>query len=239
MKEVRRKWLPKQDPSAIVVLSAHWESDPIKITLSSKPSLVFDYGGFPPETYEYQYPAPGDPEIARKIGNLLDKEGISNELDEKRGLDHGVFVPLMIMFPEAKIPVVEVSLHNSLSPDINMQVGKALAPLRDENILILGSGYTFHNMHAFFNPSDATYKASVNFNNWLKEILTGSGHDVLSELKEWPKAPGARLCHPREEHLLPLLMTAATSFENQTSATLIYDADAGNGEHAISAYLFN
>jgi aromatic ring-opening dioxygenase catalytic subunit (LigB family) len=239
MKEVRTKFLPPEKPKAIVVLSAHWESDPIKITSSSHPKMLFDYSGFPPESYTYNYPAPGSPDLASKIKNALDASGISCELDPKRGYDHGVFIPLMIMFPEADVPVVSVSLHSSLSAERNMQVGKALAPLRDEGILILGSGYTFHNLPLFFNPSSASYEKSSEFNDWLKDtILHNSGDALLDRLGQWESAPGARVAHPREEHLMPLLMTAAAAGSNSTTPQIIYDVPAGNGEHAISGYLF-
>jgi 4,5-DOPA dioxygenase extradiol len=143
----------------------------------------------------------------------------------------------MIMYPEADIPVVSVSLHSSLAAKINLEIGKALEPLRDESILILGSGYTFHNMQAFFHPSSATYKASADFNEWLKETIT-SGGDVTAKLQEWDKAPGARIAHPREEHLIPLFMTAATGGGSNANPQIIYDIRAKEGYHAISGYLF-
>jgi aromatic ring-opening dioxygenase catalytic subunit (LigB family) len=143
MKDVVDKFLPQEKPKSIVVLSAHWESDPIKISSAAKPKMYYDYQGFPPETYQYQYPAPGSPDLARKIQNLLKASGLECELDADRGFDHGVFVPLMLMYPEADIPVVSVSLHSSLGADVNLGIGKALAPLRDEGILILGSGIRF------------------------------------------------------------------------------------------------
>jgi 4,5-DOPA dioxygenase extradiol len=239
MKEVRTKWLPQRKPDAIVVLSAHWESDPIQILASPNPSMLYDYSGFPPETYKYEYPAPGSPELANKIKNLLDKNGLKSELNDQRGFDHGVFIPLMIMYPEADIPVVAVSLHSSLSADINIQIGKALEPLRDENILLLGSGYTFHNMHGFFHPSEKTYKASTDFNAWLKDAITNeSGNAILEKLEAWEKAPGARISHPREEHLIPLFMVAAAASGSEATPEVILDTRAGNGEHAISSYLF-
>lgn len=250
MKEVRTKWLDNNKPDAIVVLSAHWESDPIQITSSARPSMLYDYSGFPPETYTYDYPAPGSPELASKIKKLLlDESGLESELNGMRGFDHGVFVPLMIMYPKADIPVVAVSLHSSLSAETNMKIGKALAPLRDENILLLGSGYTFHNMQGFYNPSDETYKASTDFNDWLKDTITRnniSGDDgddgnkstvLLQKLQAWDKAPGARLSHPREEHLIPLLMIAAAAAPG-SEAKVIFDAKAGDGQHAVSSYLF-
>lgn len=235
-----RKLLPKHPPKAIVVFSAHWESSPVKVTANEAPDMLYDYYGFPPETYEYQYPAPGNPGLAAKIQGLLQAKSISCELDERRGFDHGVFIPLMLMYPEADVPVVAVSLDSSLSADKNMQIGEALSELRNEDVLIVGSGYTFHNMKAFFNPSEETYKASTDFNEWLKGTLLkdSDNENVLQSLKEWDRAPGARTAHPREEHLLPLFMTAATSSPG-SKPTLIYDAKAGNGQHAVSSYLFN
>jgi 4,5-DOPA dioxygenase extradiol len=236
MKEVTSRWLT-QKPDAIVVFSAHWESDPIRITSTPHPTMLYDYSGFPPESYKYQYPAPGSPPLAQKIQTLLQASGLRAELDNKRGYDHGVYIPLMIMYPDADIPVVAVSLHSSLSAETNMQIGRALAPLRDENILLLGSGYTYHNMHGFFHPSSATYEASTTFNDWLKQVLlTEDPTHRLSSLQQWEQAPGARASHPREEHLLPLFMVAAAA--SSEPPQLIFETSAGNGEHAVSSYLF-
>lgn len=230
-------------PDAIVVVSAHWESVPIQITSSANTPMLYDYSGFPAESYEYQYPAPGSPSLAHKIKRLLADNSIESELNDQRGSDHGVFVPLMLMYPEADVPVVAVSLHSSLSPDLHLALGAALAPLRDErNVLLLGSGYTFHNIQAFFHPSEATYKASSDFDAWLKDTLSNSKNndaEVLQRLKRWEQAPGARIAHPREEHLLPLLVTAAAAAGSRWSkAEIIYETEAGNGEHAVSSYLF-
>jgi 4,5-DOPA dioxygenase extradiol len=236
MKEVSSRWLT-QKPAAIVVFSAHWESDPIRITSSPHPTMLYDYHGFPPESYKYQYPAPGSPALAQKIQSLLQITGLSAELDDQRGFDHGVFVPLMIMYPDADIPVVAVSLHSSLSAETNMLISRALAPLRDENILLLGSGYTYHNMQGFFHPSSASYQASSSFNDWLKQtLLTDDPTERLAALQQWDRAPGARASHPREEHLLPLLMVAASA--PAEASQLIFETSAGNGEHAVSSYLF-
>lgn len=235
MKEVARTLLPEK-PTSIVVVSAHWESDPVKITSSPKPKMLFDYYGFPPETYKYEYNAPGSPELAAQIQNLLDGAGIDCELDDKRGFDHGVFIPLMMMYPEADIPVVCVSLHSSLAAETHINIGKALRSLREEGTLILGSGYTFHNLPAMFNPTKETHKAATDFNEWLKSTML-SGDDRLDMLRLWTKAPGARIAHPREEHLLPLFMTAASAVEGET-AELIFDVEAKPGGHAVSGYLF-
>mmetsp|Transcript_2795 Transcript_2795/g.5226 ORF Transcript_2795/g.5226 Transcript_2795/m.5226 type:complete len:270 (-) Transcript_2795:144-953(-) len=229
-----------QKPSAIVVISAHWEDNPVKISSSSQPKMIYDYYGFPSETYQYKYPAPGSPSLANKIKHLLESHGIESELDPDRGFDHGVFVPLLLMQPQANIPVVCLSLDSSLSPEKHIAMGKALAPLRDENILLLGSGYTFHNLPAFFNPSETTLKASHKFNDWLKEvILEESGEDGKSSLEEnlihWENAPGARTCHPREEHLLPLFVVAASGDDGKKNE-LIYD-EQNEHEFAVSGYV--
>ena len=235
-KDVATKWLPNE-PDATVVVSAHWESNPIQITSSSKPTMLYDYSGFPAETYKYQYPAPGSPVLAQKIQSLLATNGIESELNDKRGYDHGVFIPLMCMYPDADIPVVAVSLHASLSATTSLAVGKALAPLCYDNILLLGSGYTYHNMQGFFHPSDATYKASSSLNDWLKEtIMSDDVDERVRKLENWDKAPGARECHPREEHLLPLLTIAATASSNIPE--IIFESKGGNGVHATSSYLF-
>lgn len=195
-------------PSAIIVISAHWEENKPMLTESANPSLIYDYFGFPEESYEIQYPAPGNPSLAHRIHGLLQKHGIEADLDEHRGFDHGLFIPLKIMYPDADIPCVQLSLINSLDPMEHIQIGKALAGLADENILVLGSGFSFHNLRAFFAPSTEEIQSmNESFENWL--IETCSSHEFSEEERErrlvsWENAPAARFCHPREEHLLPL-----------------------------------
>ena len=230
--DVRKTWLPKEPPSSIVVFSAHWESDPIKITSSIKPSLYFDYYGFPKEAYDIKYPVPGSPTVANKIHTLLTQAGIPCEKTDDRGLDHGVFVPLLLMYPEAEIPVVQVSLHSDLSPKSNFELGEALRSLRQENVLFVGSGYTFHNMRAFFNPSEDIRQASIGFNNWLKQAVLGDSR--RKELSAWKQAPHAQICHPREEHLVPLFVIAGLAGD-EASVKLIYDTD---DTFAVSSYMF-
>jgi 4,5-DOPA dioxygenase extradiol len=241
LQQVRKDFLlaSTQKPKGIVLISAHWESDPIQITSSTAPSMYYDYSGFPSSTYEYQYPAPGSPALAEQIHTLLSNKGITSELNSKRGFDHGVFVPMMILNPEADIPVVCVSLHTSLRADTHIALGSALQTLREQEIMIIGSGYTFHNMKAFFSPSSKTFSASTQFNEWLKEaILNSKNHDdMLHKLERWENAPSARECHPREEHLLPLLVTAAAAGK-QSVPKLLFNIDSSAGEHAISSYVF-
>ncbi|MFV0436400.1 MAG: DODA-type extradiol aromatic ring-opening family dioxygenase [Desulfopila sp.] len=195
-------------PAAILLISAHWEERVPTIQSGARPELYFDYYGFPEETYRYTYPAPGAPELAGKLFTLLADAGFTPALDGKRGFDHGMFVPLMLMYPEAAIPCLQLSLCNSLEPRRHIDVGRAIAGLRDENILIIGSGSTFHNLPAFREPpTRATKKLNAGFESWLRDTLTS---DRISEdqrrerLTAWDLAVGARYCQPREEHLLPL-----------------------------------
>lgn len=194
-------------PSAVLVISAHWEEDRATITSGKTPALVYDYAGFPAEAYEIKYPASGNPQLAEKIFNLLQNNGVEAKLDNNRGFDHGLFIPLKIMFPDASIPCVQLSLLNSLDPKAHIRVGKALSELRNENILIIGSGFSFHNMRAFFQTSEGPDEKNEDFERWL--INTCTNNDIPENVRErkleqWSEAPFARYCHPREEHLLPL-----------------------------------
>jgi len=195
-------------PSAILVISAHWEAPEPTITSAALPSLFYDYYGFPKEAYDIKYPAPGAPELARTVFNLLAARGIDAELDERRGFDHGLFVPLKLMYPAANIPCVQLSLVNSLQAEAHIRMGKALAGLRKENVLVIGSGFSFHNLNAFFAPPTQQSRAmNLSFEQWLIDTCSNlSLTEVEREqrLIDWENAPAARYCHPREEHLLPL-----------------------------------
>ncbi|MDX1398384.1 MAG: class III extradiol ring-cleavage dioxygenase [Oceanospirillum sp.] len=200
-----RAVLPK--PSAILVISAHWEDAVPAITSGSNPELIYDYYGFPQESYEIQYPAPGDPELASRIHQMLGQAGIESRLDYQRGFDHGMFVPLKMMFPQADIPVVQLSLASSLDPELHLAMGEALKRVDWDNLLVVGSGFSFHNMRAFFSaPSQEITDLNQGFEHWLLETCAGdlSEAERRQRLVNWEQAPGARFCHPREEHLLPL-----------------------------------
>ena len=195
-------------PDAIVVISAHWEESEISVLAGETPLLLFDYYGFPPETYEYRYPAPGNPALAARVSELLQQSGIPCRLERERGFDHGVFVPLLLMYPEADIPCIQISLSSNLDAEFHIELGRALAPLREENLLILGSGYSFHNLPALMNKRDDSVDSrNQEFETWL--ALTCSDPELSeaerrTRLIDWELAPHARYCHPREEHLLPL-----------------------------------
>ena len=195
-------------PSAILVISAHWEEAIPTITSGASPSLIYDYFGFPPESYDIKYPCPGEPVLAGQIHEVLEKAGIAARLDERRGFDHGLFVPLKLMYPQADIPCVQLSLVNSLDATTHLAIGRALQALDYENLLVIGSGFSFHNMRAFFAPNTPDIQAGNEaFEDWLEETCTNAGMEEserAERLAHWDRAPYARFCHPREEHLLPL-----------------------------------
>lgn len=197
-----------QKPRALLVVSAHWEAERYSVTAHPQPPLIYDYYGFPPHTYELQYPAPGEPALASEVVRRLSVAGLPAELDGERGFDHGVFVPLKLIYPQADIPVVQLSLRTGLNPAEHLAVGAALAPLRDQGVLIIGSGYSYHNMRGY---GGAGQRPSIEFDRWLNEALTADPETRKQRLRDWERAPSARAAHPREEHLLPLMITAGAA----------------------------
>lgn len=203
--------LPAVAPTAkaLLVISAHWEEPTPTVTTSSAPPLLFDYYGFPPESYTLTWPAPGDPALAARTRALLDAAGFRTASDAKRGYDHGTFVPLKVSYPEAQVPVVQLSLQQGLDPATHLAMGRALLPLRDEGVLIVGSGMTYHNLRAFGSRSAPVAEA---FDAWLRETTTLTDTAERDRrLTSWERAPAARLAHPREEHLLPLMVIAGAA----------------------------
>lgn len=200
-----------QKPDAIVVVSGHWEEQVATVTSGTAPELIYDYYGFPPHTYTLQYPAPGSPALAERVRALLEHAGLTSAADPHRGFDHGVFIPFMLAFAQADIPVVELSLLNTLDPAAHLAIGAALTPLRASNVLIVGTGLSYHNLTHFMNASPVTDQAAKEFDAWLSAAVVAppAQRDLL--LTQWEHAPGARLCHPREEHLLPLMVAAGAA----------------------------
>ena len=196
------------EPEAILVISAHWEEPVVSITAHKNPPMLYDYQGFPPESYLFNYPAPGRPRLASRIQAMLETAGIEARLDYERGFDHGLFIPLMLMYPAANIPCLQISLSNSLDAAFHIELGRALAPLKNENLLILGSGFSFHNMQVMLSKQeDGVDEKNRQFEEWLAQTCSDPDLDLSEReqrLIEWDRAPAARYCHPREEHLLPL-----------------------------------
>ncbi len=195
-------------PEAILVVSAHWEEARPTVTGNAAPELIYDYYGFPPESYEIRYPAPGSPTLAEAVRGALAAEGIDATTDARRGFDHGLFVPLKLLYPDADIPCIQLSLVKSLDPGAHIAIGRALASLTDRNLLVIGSGLSFHNMQAFFaTETDAIREQNLAFDDWLHQTCIDDGPndaERAQRLTSWQEAPAARFNHPREEHLLPL-----------------------------------
>jgi aromatic ring-opening dioxygenase catalytic subunit (LigB family) len=208
-------------PKAILVISAHWEAAQPTLMTSPHPPMLYDYGGFPPAAYELKWPAPGAPALADRVGKLLGDAGIPTRTDPKRGFDHGTFVPLMVSWPKHDVPVLQLSLKTGLDPAEHLAIGKALAPLRDEGIVIIGSGMSYHNMRAFFDGSG--HRASVAFDTWLQKAATAPAAERAQSLRDWAKAPSARESHPREEHLLPLMVVAGAAGADPGRVTWTHD----------------
>ena len=202
--------LPRR-PKAIVMVSAHWLEPHWAVSGAAKPELFYDYYGFPPHTYELTYPASGAPELAEQIRQTLNAAGQDSAVDAQRGFDHGMFIPLKLIYPLADIPVVQLSLHNSLDPVRHLQLGRALQGLRSQDVLIIGSGMSFHNMRAYGNPQYGP--VSDAFDDWLTQAVSASPAQRYDMLAHWDQAPGARHCHPprAEEHLLPLMVAAGAA----------------------------
>jgi len=218
-------------PKAVLVISAHWEAPVPTVNVSARPPLLYDYYGFPEHTYRLTYAAPGLPALAARVRELLAKAGIASSEDSERGLDHGVFVPFKLIYPGADVPVVQLSLREGLDPATHLAIGRALAPLRDEGVLIVGSGMSYHNLREFFNGSDS--RLAAEFDAWLAQaVAEPDGRDI--RLGAWREAPGALASHPRSEHLLPL-MVAAGAAEGERGKRTYHEKLMGK---AISGFQF-
>ncbi|MEO8779756.1 MAG: class III extradiol ring-cleavage dioxygenase [Rhodanobacter sp.] len=217
---MRATWKPLEDylgrfasslsarPFALLVISGHWEEAVPTVSVAPAPPLLFDYQGFPDYTYELTWPAPGSPEIAARVRALLNGAGFSSAANDRRGFDHGVFVPLKIVFPSADIPVVQLSLQRGLDPATHLAIGRALKPLREQGVLIIGSGQTYHNMRGFGSAGTDVHAEA--FDVWLRQSIIATATRDQS-LIDWEDAPGARDAQPREDHFLPLMVAAGAA----------------------------
>ena len=218
-------------PKAMVVVSGHWEEAAFTVSTAERPGMIYDYSGFPEHTYRLSWPAPGSPELAARVVELLKAAGLPVGTAD-RGFDHGTFVPLMVAFPEAEIPVVTVSLQRGLDPALHLAAGKALAALRDEGVLIVGSGNSWHNLRGYMQAD--TLRVSQAFDDWLTPAVLAGPGEREELLKHWVEAPYALAAHPREEHLLPL-MVAAGAGDGDRAERIFTDSPM---RAVISAYRF-
>ena len=229
--------MPRQigrTPKAILMVTAHWEERAFTLGSNPAPGMVYDYGGFPAHTYSVVYPAPGAPALAQRVQGLLQDAGLPVALDPQRGYDHGTFVPLAVMYPEAQVPVLQMSLRTGLDPAEHMALGRALAPLRDEDVLIVGSGLSYHNLRNFGPGGRAPSKA---FDVWLQDAMVAAPESRARTLLDWATAPSARVAHPREEHLLPLMVAVGAAYED--AATCVYHDENVFGGVTASSFRFD
>lgn len=221
-------------PKAILMISGHWETSDFAVMTSPNPSMVYDYSGFPEHTYRIKYSAPGSPEVALRVQALLQKAGFDTRTDSARGFDHGVFVPLAAAYPEANVPVLQLSIRKDYDPEAHLAVGRALAPLRREGVLIVGSGLSYHNLRQF-GPLAA--QPSAEFDAWLTESVCDTSSEARNaKLKSWSQAPSARLAHPREDHLIPLMVAVGAAQEEK--GVRVYHEDSFFGGITVSSYRF-
>ncbi len=229
--------IPRQiggSPSAVLMISAHWEAAIFTVQAAPKPGMIYDYGGFPAHTYTVRYDSPGSPELAARVHALIEAAGLPAGLDAERGYDHGMFSPMAGIYPQAEVPVVQLSLRRGLDPAEHLALGRALAPLRSEGVLIIGSGLSYHNLRAFGPQAREPSRA---FDDWLDAAVVRSDPaQRVARLIDWASAPAARLAHPREEHLIPLMVAVGAAEEE--AGVRIYHEDEFMGGIAVSSFRF-
>ena len=226
--------LPRK-PSAVLMVSAHWITETITVSDNPSPAMLYDYYGFPEHTYHIQYPAAGDPRLAASVRERLSNAGIRTETDSERGFDHGAFVPMAVSFPQADIPMVQLSIRRDFDPLFHLKLGEALAPLRDQDVLIIGSGLSYHNLRLL---DERGAQPSAQFDAWLQQILLhGAPQARWQELAHWEQAPSARLAHAHEDHLIPLMVAAGAA--QGDPASLVYHEDKAFGAITASSFRFD
>lgn len=217
-------------PLAILMVSAHWEESAFTLQAHPRPEMIYDYYGFPEHTYRVSYPAPGYPALAEQVAQLLHNAELPVAVDTERGFDHGLYSPMAVAWPEADMPMVQLSLLKGLDPALHIQLGRVLAPLREQGVLLVGSGLSYHNLRAF---GPAAAEASSAFDHWLQHSLSLPAAERTQALINWEQAPAARLAHPREEHLLPL-MFALGAAEDEAADTVYHEGHFMGGVTASS-----
>ncbi|VWX62819.1 Aromatic ring-opening dioxygenase, catalytic subunit, LigB family [Burkholderiales bacterium 8X] len=226
--------IPRQlghTPKAILMVSAHWEAPVFEVMGNPKPPMIYDYGGFPAHTYSVRYEAPGSPGLAARVKALVEAAGLPAAIDAERGFDHGMFSPMVAIYPRADVPVVQLSLRRGLDPAEHLALGRAIAPLRNEGVLIIGSGLSYHNLRNFGPQAKGVSKE---FDDWLADTMNAAAAERIERLGAWSSAPSARIAHPREEHLIPL-MVAVGAAEDESSER-IYHEDSFMGGLSVSSY---
>ena len=221
-------------PKAVLMISGHWEEPDFTVMATERPPMIYDYSGFPAHTYQVKYAAPGSPQTAERVRALIAGAGFAVQVDRERGYDHGTFSPLAAIYPNADVPVLQLSLKSGYDPKDHIAVGRALAPLRDVGVLIVGSGLSYHNLRAFGPQAKGP---STAFDQWLDQTLVKSTPaERIARLVAWDAAPGARQAHPREDHLLPLMVAVGAAGDDP--GTRVYHEDDFMGGIAVSSFMF-
>jgi aromatic ring-opening dioxygenase catalytic subunit (LigB family) len=216
------------------MISGHWEADRFLLSSSARPPMEYDYSGFPPHTYQIHYDAPGDPALAEEVRAMLERGGVNAGVDPRRGFDHGTFTLMHTMYPEAELPLVQLSMRRDFDPAEHIKVGELLAPLRDQGVVIVGSGFSYHDTRGMRSGAGAA--ASAEFGRWLDNAATSPPDERRRQLVRWSTAPAARAAHPREDHLIPLMVAAGAAGDDV--GTRIYHQDDFMGAITVSSYRF-
>jgi aromatic ring-opening dioxygenase catalytic subunit (LigB family) len=219
---------------AVLVISAHWEAQEFTVMTNPQPPMLYDYSGFPAHTYKVIYPAPGSPALAARVQTLLQAAGIGVAEDARRGFDHGTFAPLVAIYPAADVPVIQLSLKQGYDPEAHLAVGRALAPLRQEGVLLIGSGLSYHNLREM---GPAAKEVSKRFDDWLQQaVVASTPENRVSQLLHWTDAPGARRAHPEEDHLIPLMVAVGAA--EREEAVCVYHEEGFFGGVTVSSFRF-
>jgi len=229
---LRREW--GDAPRAVLVISGHWETEEFSVSSAAHPGMVFDYYGFPEHLYHIKYDAPGSPELAMRLRAMLQAGGFACESDCERGFDHGTFSLMQPIYPDGDMPIVQLSVKQDLDPHAHLSIGRLLAPLRDEGVVIIGSGSSFHNLGL---RGPAAIEPSRRFDDWLQTtLLQSQPTERLRRVANWTIAPDARIAHPREDHLIPLMVALGAAEEEE--AALIYHQADFMGSWTLSSFRF-
>jgi aromatic ring-opening dioxygenase catalytic subunit (LigB family) len=233
LRDVRRE--QGQAPYAVLMISGHWEANSFLLSSAARPPMYYDYSGFPEHTYHIRYDAPGEPALAETVRTMLDRGGMPTGLDPQRGYDHGTFSLMHPLYPEAELPLVQLSMKADFDPAEHIRIGELIAPLRDEGVLIIGSGFSYHNIQGLIGGTGATTSAA--FDGWLNDTLVGASPDERQKrLIDWCAAPSARAAHPREDHLIPLMVAVGAAGDD--AGTRIYHQSDFMGSVTVSSYRF-